>query len=191
MNAPPLDWYDPQPFKLRVSDFEMLAKAGVFEGRYKVELLEGVITAMNAEYRLHGVVKNRLVRRLQTVLEKLGSDMEALVEVSVKLDDNSLPQPDAIVASVRLDRRYFGPDDVAIAIEVADSTARTDLTRKTALYAAASVPELWIADLRSGEVHQFWSPQDGAYTETRIVPLAGELRSTTVPDLAIDGAGVL
>jgi hypothetical protein len=37
----------------------------------------------------------------------------------------------------------------------------------------------------------FWSPADGDYREQRTVPLAGELRSATLPDLAIDGSGIL
>jgi hypothetical protein len=40
-------------------------------------------------------------------------------------------------------------------------------------------------------IHQFWSPQDRLYTQSRIVPLAGELRSVTIPELAIDGTGIL
>ena len=185
------DWTGSEPLKLRVSDFEMLAKAGAFEGRYKVELIEGLIVAMNAEYRLHGVVKNRLVYRLQRALEGLGSDLEAVAEVSVKLDDNSLPQPDAMVVRVVLDRGYFGPTDLRIAIEVSDSSLRKDLTKKSDLYAASSIPELWVADLRSAELHQFWNPVSGKYQEKRTTFLLGTIQSVTIPDLKIDGAGIV
>ena len=190
MNAVHQEWSGPEPVKLRVSDFELLDKAGVFEGRYKVELIEGMIVATNAEYLLHGVVKNRLVRALQRVLERNGSDLEALNEITVQLDDHSVPQPDAIVAHVSLDRRYSGPSDIALAIEVADHSLSKDLKKKAHLYAAAGIPEYWIVDLRSMQLHRFWTPRHGSYAETSLTPLHGELRSATIPYLAIDGSGI-
>jgi Uma2 family endonuclease len=121
----------------------------------------------------------------------MGSELEALAEISVKIDDESLPQPDGAVARVSVDRRYFDPQDIAIAIEVSDRSTRSDMAKKTVLYAEAGIPELWIVDLRSTQLHQFWFVRDGAYRETNASFLLGELSSATVPGLQIDGSGIL
>ena len=190
MNAPSHAWPGSRPLKLRISDFELLDRSGAFDGLYKVELIEGTIIAMNAEYRLHGVVKNRLVRLLQRALERIGSELEAFNEIAIQLGDDSLPQPDAIIARAALDRRYFQVCDIALALEVVDRSSRFELTRKVSLYASAGVPELWIADLKTGELNQFWSPQSGAYGEKRRVPLSFELQSVTIAGLVVNGEGL-
>ncbi len=104
--------------------------------------------------------------------------------------DDSLPQPDAIIARAALDRRYFQVSDIALALEVVDRSSRFELTRKVSLYASAGVPELWVADLKTGQLNQFWSPQSGVYGEKQRVPLSFELQSTTIAGLVVSGEGL-
>jgi hypothetical protein len=58
------------------------------------------------------------------------------------------------------------------------------------MYARKHIPEYWVIGLPTGEVHQFWDPDDTGFAEHRVVPLTGELRSATMRDLAIDGRGI-
>lgn len=191
MNILAPDMFESRPVRLTVEDYLLLVRSGAFDGLYKVELIEGTIVAMNAEYRLHGVVKNRLVRAIQRALEQIGSELEALNEIAVRMGDDSLPQPDAIVARVTLDRQYFQAGDVAIAIEVVDRSSQLELQRKQALYAAASIPEFWAVSLKSGMVELFWSPVDGVYQQEGWATLVRQVQSATIPDLVVDGTGIL
>ena len=62
---------------------------------------------------------------------------------------------------------------------------------KRDIYAAAGVPEYRLVDVNKAEVHRFADSRDGVYRAEPPVPLAGELRSLTMPELAIDGGGIL
>ena len=181
----------PQPFPLRIEDYELLDRAGAFEGR-RVELIEGVIVSVNAEYSPHMFVKNELMFRLRLALRAIGSRHDAFVEPTLALPPHSLPEPDVVVADLTPSANdYVRVRQVALVIEVGASTLRGDLGVKRRMYAAQNVPEYWVVDVNGREVNQFWTPRDGGYHETRVVPLAGELRSLTMPDLAIDGAGII
>ncbi len=180
-----------QPFPLRIEDYELLDRAGVFQDR-RVELIEGVIIAVNSEYRPHTRVKNALMFRLQSALNALGSGLEAFVEPTLALPPRNMPEPDVVVASVPPDENdYFRLQHMVLVIEVGASTLRSDLGTKRKMYAAQGVPEYWVVDVYGREVHQFWTPRDGAFQNQQVVPLAGELRSLTMPELAIDGTGIL
>ncbi len=182
---------EPQRLKLRIEDFELLDRAGVFDEYRKVELIDGVIEVMNAEFRKHNRAKNELTYRLRRDLEDLGSAFEAFSESSLALPSENLPQPDVIVALGGADERYYEVRDLAIVIEVADTTVARDLGAKCAMYAAEGVPEYWVVAVPTGEVHQFWAPARDGFGERRTVALAGPLESATMPGLAIDGTGIL
>ncbi|WP_277754282.1 Uma2 family endonuclease [Sphingomonas glacialis] len=121
----------------------------------------------------------------------LGSPYKAFCEASLALSEHSLLQPDVIVAIGGTDSRYYEIDDLAIVIEVADSTAARDLGLKCAMYAAQAVSEYWVVALPTGEVHQFWEPGVDGFAARRTVPFEGELTSATMPELTIDGRGIL
>lgn len=181
---------DPRPFRLRIEDYELLDRAGAFHGQ-RVELIGGRIVVVNAQLQAHILVKNRLGRRLQAALEALGSPLEAIIEASLALSESDLPDPDILVGTIVPVRDYIRVAQVALVVEVADTSLRHDLGEKRELYAVSGVPEYWVVDLAARQVHQFWSATAGAYGETRVVPLEGQVRSTTTPDLAIDGNGIL
>ncbi|WP_374943676.1 Uma2 family endonuclease [Sphingomonas sp.] len=181
---------DPQFFKLRIEDYELLDRAGVFHGQ-RVELIGGRIVVVNAQFQAHFIVKNRLGRRLQAALEAIGSKHEAMIEGSVALSDSDLPDPDILVGTVSPVRDYVRIGQVAMIVEIADTSIRHDLGEKRDLYAVSRVPEYWVVDINARQVHQFWAVEKVRYLETRVVPLDGELRSATMPDLAIDGSGIL
>lgn len=179
------------PFKLRIEDFELLDRAGVFAGHKRVELIEGVLVAMNAEFRLHTIAKNELMFRLRLALLALASDYTALVEPTLALPPHNLPEPDVLVTNAPLARDYYRLDFAAIVIEVADTTLADDLGVKCAMYAAHGVPEYWVVALPTGDVHQFWAPSSDGFGERRTVSLEGEVTSATMPELKIDGRGIL
>lgn len=182
---------EPHPLKLRIEDFEVLERAGVFKDYKKAELIDGVIEVMNAEFRCHNFIKNEVTYRLRRAFEALDSDLSAYNEASLALPSHSLPQADVVVAKGGRDDRYYEPADIAIVIEVADSTAKRDLTVKRVLYAEGGIAEYWVIEVSTGQVHQFWSVENGSYVDTRSMPVNREIGSATMPELTIDGRGIL
>ncbi len=181
---------DLRPFKLRIEDYELLDGAGAF-AMQRVELIEGVVVTVNAEHVPHGRLKAELMFRLRLALRAIGSPLDAFPDVTLSLPPHNMPEPDVLVARANPIGTYWDRTDAAIVIEVSDTTLRTDLGVKKQLYADHDIPEYWVADVTGRQLHQFWAPHDGDYRDTRIVPLAGPIASVTLPDLVIDGAGIL
>lgn len=189
LQTPPMT--EPHPLKLTIEDFELLNRGGVFDSYNKVELIEGMLVAMNAEYRRHTAVKNELMFRLRLALIALGSPYTAMVEPTLALPPYNLPEPDVAVVDAPMARDYFRIEHVALVIEVSDSTLANDLGAKLALYARHGVPEYWVIDIAETTVHQFWSVSVEGFSQRRSRPLAGALHSATMPDLVIDGTGLV
>jgi Uma2 family endonuclease len=181
---------DLQPFKLRIEDYELLDRAGAFDGR-RTELIEGVIVAVNSEMLPHTRIKNELMFRLRLALRDRSDPYDAYVEGSLAFAPHNMPQPDVLVARIDAKGAYFNQHDVVLVIEVGATSLRGDLGIKRTLYADQGVPEYWVVDVDGRQVHQFWTPVDGSYADSRIVPLAGALQSATLSDLTIDGRGIL
>jgi Uma2 family endonuclease len=55
-------------------------------------------------------------------------------------------------------KRKPGPQDIALVIEVADSTLRRDRTLKRRLYAAAGIPVYWIVNLVDKQLEVYSHP---------------------------------
>ena len=92
LQTPPIP--EPHPLKLTIEDYALLDDAGVFDAYQKVELIEGMLVAMNGEYRRHTVMKNELMFRLRLALLALQSPYTAMVEPTLALPPHNLPQPD-------------------------------------------------------------------------------------------------
>ena len=175
---------EPRPVKLTVDDFLLLADAGALDGYRRTELIEGVIVEMASMSTRHSLLVGAFYRELHAALRTAGSAMTAVLGPTVKLPPHNAPEPDVVV--VRLgDDRYLSGEAAALAVEVSLSTLRQDLTVKRGVYARSGIPEYWVVDGEANRVHQFWSPRDGAYAKTRIVPLLDELASATIPGLSI------
>ena len=181
----------PQPIKLTVDDFAALHDAGAFANHRHAELIDGVIVCMSPQTSLHTLVANRLARRLGAALDALGSPLEALVAPTVEIPPHNAPEPDIALLTITSGQRYFPLESMSLAIEVSRTTLRYDLTTKRDLYARAGVPEYWVVDVDGARVHRFRSPQGGAYYGVPPTFLAGELRLLSMPELAVDGAGIL
>lgn len=181
----------PQPVPLRIEDYELLLRSGALANYPRVELVEGVIIAMNAERTRHGRVKNELTFRLREALRAIGSDLAAYCEATISLPPYSLPEPDVIVVrDVAAADAYHAGTDVRIAVEVADSTPLEDLNYKFELYARHAIPEYWVVDLKACLLRQYSAPRDNGYAEARAAALGARITAVTIAGLTIDTAGL-
>ena len=75
--------------------------------------------------------------------------------------------------------------DVLLLVEVADSSLESDREVKLARYAAAGIPEVWIANLRSRQVEGHSDPVDGTYRSRRVVTAEGSISPLAFPDVRL------
>ena len=120
--------------------------------------------------------------------EGIGRRVMVRVQGSIQLDDASAPEPGIAVIPRRSinDIRPVLPSDVYFLVEVADSSLEFDLGEKLARYAAAGIPEVWVANLRAGELVVNTEPQGAAYANVRIIPLGGRVSPQAFPDVMLD-----
>ncbi|MFE0091212.1 Uma2 family endonuclease [Streptomyces sp. NPDC058991] len=116
------------------------------------ELIDGSLVSMSPRTRFH----SRAVRLLENALMDQALDhLEALREMTIKLDRRNRPEPDVLVVPVEADtgpgQTWFTPEDVVLAVEVgsADSLER-DREVKPRKYAQARVPHFWRVEQSDG-----------------------------------------
>lgn len=184
MNAPSSLLTNPRKVGLRADDFMLLAKSGAFVDYAKTELIDGDIYVVNAQHSPHARAKSRLLGLLINRLAEIGSELEALSEVTVRLSEDSMPEPDIVLTRWQGD----GPvpaSTVALVIEVSDSTLAMDLGRKSDLYAAAGIPEYWVVDLDEKRVLMHEHPDADGYHGQLDIDLSKILVSATIDGLKI------
>ncbi len=170
---------------LSVEDYHRMLEVGILTEDDRVELLEGAIIEMSSEGPPHAAVVARLNRFVTRGLQ----DESLIVRVQgpVTIRPSSEPQPDLAVVDVTSSTFRQHPHGAYLAIEVAHTSLRKDLSRKARIYAGAGVREYWVVDLAAMCVHVHLEPRDDAYAVTRTVAPPAELRATCVelPPLAL------
>lgn len=180
----------PMPIRLRIEDFVLLDQSGAFDKYAKTELVEGEILFINAQHRPHGMVKMELYDALRDALRSLRSPLRPVIEFSVVLPPDSMPEPDIMLTS---QPRGEGPvplASVALVIEVSDHSLDFDLGAKARIYAAAGIPEYGVADLNARLIHQMWAPEGKEYSERRKVAFAGPVEAVTIAGIALDTSSI-
>ena len=176
--------------RLRSQDYLQLDEAGAFEPYGKTELLDGEIVYMNAQHRPHARLKMALYDALRAGLADAGSSLAVMVEASIALGEHDVPEPDITVTSDPDGEGLIPVAAVALVIEVADATLRSDLEKKARLYARAEVPEYWVADLRGRIVHRLTVPSAGTYTHHDEIAFGQSVVAVTVPGLTVATTGL-
>lgn len=181
----------PQPVKLTIEQFELLDRSGAFDGYAKTELIEGAIYAMQGQFRAHSYAKSELAFRLVAALRAMGSPLMPIIEGTVAMPPLSAPEPDICLTAEPRGKGYIPLHSVALAIEIADSTAMFDLREKAALYAGQGVPEYWVVEIPAAVIHQLWGPSSEGYRESRSVPVGDLAESLTIEGLFVETDGLI
>ena len=144
-----------RPYLINVRQFEQMITAQIIPEDTRVELLGGVLAEKMTKYTPHNFSVNQLDDILRTLV---APNWVVSNEKPVVLGKFWRPEPDIAVARGPRERyRKHDPAaaDLALVIEVAESSYALDRVTKWAGYAAAKVPVYWIVNLgeRVIEVH--------------------------------------
>ncbi len=130
------------------------------------ELLEGELVEKMPENTPHAHASDNTYDALSEVA-KPGYFVQG--EHPIVLDNLSEPEPGACVV-VGNRRDYTSPPraaDIALLVEVCDSTFRDDRRRKVPLYARAKIPEVWLLDLNGRRLLVHTGPEGDEYRLVR------------------------
>ena len=170
-----------------------MAEVGILSERDRVELIDGEIVVMSPIGNRHSACVSKANRAL---VRAVGDDAIVQPQSSVRLDLYYEPEPDLVLLRPRADfysSRERGPEDVLLIIEIADSSLEYDRDVKAPVYAAARIPEYWLADLDANVVWRFLAPERGRYQSLEafrrgqsVVPLQLPSCTIAIDDLLPD-----
>ena len=144
-------------YRLSVAQYHAIARAGILDEDAPVELLEGWLVRKMTKNPAHclalGLVQDALTRLLPRGWHlKLQAPMTTA---------DSEPEPDAaVVRGQRRDYKGRHPraEDIALVVEVADTSLRRDRGSKKRIYARAKIPVYWIVNLTARRIEVYTDP---------------------------------
>ena len=170
--------------RFTVDEYLAMEVAGILHEDDRVELIDGEIIIMPPIGDPHEASTDWLTRLFVPAL--IG---RAIVRVqgSIRLTDVSAPQPDIALVRERPLSAFgpYYPQDVYLVIEVADSSLAFDQGPKLARYAAAGIPEVWVANLRAREVTAYAEPSGSEYASVRTYRVGESISPRAFPDVVL------
>ncbi|HJT75846.1 MAG TPA: Uma2 family endonuclease [Gemmataceae bacterium] len=146
--------------RFSVGQYHRMIAAGILTENDRVELLDGLIVAKMTHNPPHDAAVSLVNKAL---LRRLAEDWVVRVQSAVTLA-GSEPEPDVAVVrgpERRYTRSHPRPKDVALLVEVAESTVETDREGKGRLYARARIPVYWLVNLPASRVEVYTQPRGG------------------------------
>ena len=169
-------------YRWTVEEYEALGRAGFFQENDQVELLNGEIVVRSPIGYRHAQTVNRL-----TEFFVLHARKRYVVAPGnpIYLDPHSEPQPDLCLLHplAHSQQRHPSPDQIFLAIEVADSSLRYDREDKGAAYARQRIPEYWLLNLKANLIEVYRDPVGGTYCDKREVAPEAKISPLAFPDI--------
>jgi Uma2 family endonuclease len=146
--------------RFTVQQYHEMIRTGILGEDDRVELIAGLIVDKMPRHPIHAGTVSILKRELT---DRLPAGWFVRGQSPVTLGDSE-PEPDlAVVAGP--EERYLGEHptaaDVALIVEVAESSLADDRGRKLMTYAAAAIPVYWIVNLVELRVEVYAGPRPG------------------------------
>src|SRR5262245_6797547 len=158
--SPPVALGSMPPFPIQpftVDQYHQMIAARVFHEDDRVELLEGWVTPKMPRNPAH----DSTVDLVSEVLRALAPSGWRVRSQSAITTADSEPEPDAAVvagAAMRYAQHHPGPADIALLVEVADSSVSHDRVEKGRVYSRAGIVSYWIVNLPDRQVEVYTDP---------------------------------
>jgi Uma2 family endonuclease len=188
MASPPLA--SPAVYRISVDEYERTA--GLL-GDDRVELIDGYLVRRIGKNPPHSWVTRELLDRLEQMLPP---GWMWRLEQPVRIPEYDEPEPDiAIVRGTNDDYKHRTPEpaDVALLVEVSETTYDRDRGEKWTAYSKSGIPAYWIINLAKGRVEVYTDPSPAGY-QSRIDFQRGQQVPVTIggqPLRPIVVAGIL
>lgn len=181
---------------LTVDDVLALSAARAFAEGEKVELIDGRLYVSPSEGVGHLDFSGRVGEMLYRLLASTGliDEWRLIPNLSLRISDHRLLQPDWAVVRrgvLEIEKRLPGPADVALAVEIADTSLLFDEGDKKELYAEAGLQEYWVLRVGPGGLRVCRQPDGGLYRFDQVMQAGDSLAPLFAADSAIEIAALL
>lgn len=162
ITAPPVESYKA---RFTTAEFLQMCDIGAF-GDWKVELVDGELERMQQPMNNHAMRQAEIVFLLAQVagIQLIGGGIGIIID-----SDTALACDVAMLTGPLTENRRLDATDVALVVEIAETTVDRDLGMKRRKYAQAGVPAYWIVDGPRSIVHVHATPVEGQYTDVHTV----------------------
>jgi hypothetical protein len=141
--------------RFSVSEFHRIIEDGIIQDR--VELLEGSIVSIPVQTPRHDATVHVAEQALR---DRLPAHWDVRIR-SAATTSESEPEPDLVIApgpAFRYKDRHPGPEDIALLVEVAESSLLRDREVKGRIYATARISLYWIVNIPDRVVEVYSDP---------------------------------
>jgi hypothetical protein len=167
-------------YRFTTERFNQAKSAGVFDHPELMSLIHGIVMQQPKQTACCVHMTNLLSRRLRSTLQ---GHFLVYGRRPVEVDPHNQPTADVLVVTGQkadCQDRHPSPEDVALLVEVADTTAAYDLGEKAVLYAQAGIGDYWVVLVNEDAIVQHRGPSAEGYHQ--VTRLAG---SDTISPLAM------
>ncbi len=146
-------------YQLSVEKYEAMVRSGVFTKSDRLELIEGYLVAKMTKYPPYTVSSTLSRVELDRVMPP---GWHVRSEGPVRIPSrHSMPEPDLAVTRGEI-RDYLArhpePDNVALVVEVSDSSLDDDRNVKSRTYGGGEIAVYWIVNLVDRQVEVYSDP---------------------------------
>ncbi len=156
----------PRPYRMTVDVYEKIVAAGIFGDTSPVFLWKGLLVLPMTKGPDH---ENALAEINAALVRITPEGWHVRPGSPVRLPGDSEPEPDVLlVRGTTRDykNRHPSPRDLALAVEVSDSSLRYDSVEKLAAYAEAEIPVYWVVNIPRARIDVYQSPSGPAESPT-------------------------
>ncbi len=178
----------PEVYRLNVDEYTRLSKSGILDDD-RVELLDGYLVKKMGKNPPHVWSVDTILRLLSAMLPQ---GWYLRKEDPIRIPNFDEPEPD--IAIVRGSRETYStnhpqPKDIALLVEVSESTLARDRGEKRAAYARGRIPIYWIVNLVDRQVEVYTRPGRRGYRSSRIFQ-AGQVVPVVISATEVGRIGV-
>jgi Uma2 family endonuclease len=154
-------------YRINVHEYERIIAARAIEDE-GVELIDGYLVKKMGKNPPHSWTTKVLLKALEQLLSP---GWTWRLEQPVRIPEFNEPEPNiAIVPGNDDDYKHRTPEppDVALLVEVSESTLDRDQGEKLLAYALGGIPEYWIVNLVDGQVEVYTGPGQAGYQSRQL-----------------------
>jgi Uma2 family endonuclease len=165
--SPAAEWIPARLARLTVEKYEAMVESGVFTKHDRLVLINGYLVTKVTKKPPHVLATDNIRDSLAGLIS---TGWWIRSEAPVRIPDYNEPEPDGSVArgpKSRYAKRHPGPADLALVVEVAESSLTED-RKLVRVYGPAGIPVYWIVNLIAQQVEVYTEPHAGGYLKRRV-----------------------
>ena len=165
-------WIPSRLYRMSVDEYEAMVESGSLKSRSQFHLINGYLVAKMTQNPPHRVADELCGAELTRVVPPDRYHIAGAKPVRLPGRDSE-PEPDRCVVRGTIrdyEDHHPGPDEIALIVEVADSSLADDRTLAAKVYGPARIPVYWIVNLVERQVEVYSDPCPAGYLSIEVFP---------------------